>query len=143
MADLGPIPIAATPTGRARRVTTYWPFEDGIVTRQPLETCTMPIPPAWFGERPPVGTGPQPTRSLSGYVMQRDEDGNDHPLPRCVVSLFHRQTRIHVARTRTDASGFFRFEFLMPGDGAYFAVAFDPEGLPVQNSLILDRLTPE
>lgn len=75
--------------------------------------------------------------------MQRDEDGGDHPLPRCVVSLFHRQTRTHIGRTRTDDEGYFRFRDLMPGEGIYFAVAFDPDGLPVQNALILDRLTPE
>lgn len=103
----------------------------------------MAVVPPWTGTSPPIGVGPQPVHTLSGRVLQRDENNEDHPLANCVVSLFHRQTRTHIARTRTNTDGSFRFKELMPGVGIYFAVAFDPEGLPVQNALIFDRLTPE
>src|SRR5690625_3878309 len=129
VADLGA--IAGRVTVLARRETALPP------PTFPLRHCSVPpvplvsqaLVPAWTGTTPPIGVGPQPTHELSGRVMQRDEDGDDDPLPRCVVSLFHRQTRTHIARTRTDAQGYCRFTELMPGEGIYFAVAFDPEGL--------------
>ena len=78
-----------------------------------------------------------PVGSLGGYVKQ-----NGVPITACKVTLFRRADSQVVARVFTDAAGAFTFTRIPLSMGPYFAVAFDPDGDPLQNSLILDYLTP-
>jgi hypothetical protein len=77
--------------------------------------------------------------------MQRDPDGvlPDYPLQYVRVALFYRRLHTLIDIQLSDADGYVRFDNLMPGSQAYYAVAFDPEGAPMQNAVIWDRLTPE
>lgn len=60
----------------------------------------------------------------------------------CKVMLFRRADSQVVARAFTDSAGNFTFTKVPIALGPYFAVAFDPDGDPLQNALILDYLTP-
>lgn len=102
-------------------------------------TYTSVQTPPWWGQRSITST-PVPDFKIEGQVLQRDESGVDTPLYLCRVRLYYRVSGAMIATTITAADGSFRFVDLMPGAGAYYVVAFDPEGAPVQNALIYDRL---
>ena len=118
-------------------------------TFPPLETkmrsyvrITRGVPP-WWG--PSGSTTQLPTYKLRGRVMQRDPDGvlPDAPVRYARVVLFFRRLHTLVDIQLSDVDGYVQFDNLMPGGQAYYAIAFDPEGAPLQNAVIWDRLTPE
>lgn len=98
------------------------------------------LTPLWWGSRP-VGSLPMPDSYIEGHVYQRGDDDVDAPLGRCRVRLYYRPNGLLIANSITDAAGHYRFENLMPEANAYYAVAFDPDSPPAQNSLVLDRLS--
>lgn len=115
----------------------------------PMETkkaqtvkVTRGVPP-WWG--PSGSTTQLPTYKLRGRVMQRDPDGvlPDAPVQYARVVLFFRRLHTLVDIQLSDVDGYVQFDNLMPGGQAYYAIAFDPEGAPLQNAVIWDRLTPE
>lgn len=117
-------------------------FSDGRVKMFDQFCRTRGVPP-WWG---PVGSTTQlPTYKIRGRVMQRDPDGvlDDWPLANVRVALFFRRLNTLLDVKRSDANGYVQFDNLMPGNGAYYGVALDSEGAPLQNSIIWDRLTPE
>lgn len=156
MADLGAVGVAyRNPYNTARIV-----FPPEIITRVLPGGVFMPVwtrpalttrsitrmwraifTPPWWGQRP-IGTLPLPDRQIEGHVYQRDTGGNDAPINRCRVRLYYRPNGVLVANAISDAAGYFKFTDLMPDANAYYAVAFDPDGTPVQNALIYDLLTP-
>lgn len=82
------------------------------------------------------------TYELRGQVLQHiEETDEDVPLPNTRVALFFRRTYAVIDMKVSDENGYVTFENLMPGNQAYFAIAFDPEGSPMQNSILWDRLT--
>lgn len=103
---------------------------------------TRGVPP-WWG--PSGSTTQLPTYKLRGRVMQRDPDGvlPDAPIQYARVALFFRRLHALVDIQLSDVNGYVQFDNLMPGGQAYYAIAFDPEGAPLQNAVIWDRLTPE
>ena len=60
-----------------------------------------------------------------------------------LVVLFFRRLHTLVDIQLSDVDGYVQFDNLMPGGQAYYAIAFDPEGAPLQNAVIWDRLSPE
>ncbi len=98
------------------------------------------LTPPWWGGRP-IGSLPMPNSYIEGHVYQRGEDDVDVPIGRCRVRLYYRPNGALIANAITDAAGHYRFENLMPEANAYYAVAFDPDSPPAQNSLVLDRLS--
>lgn len=102
---------------------------------------TRGVPP-WWGR--PDSTTQLPTYKIRGRVMQRDPDtGIDTPLSLVRVALFFRRLHTLVDIQRSDDDGYVQFDNLMPGPQGYYAVAFDPEGAPLQNAVIYDRLSSE
>ena len=77
--------------------------------------------------------------------MQRDPNGvlPDAPVQYARVVLFFRRLHTLVDIQLSDVNGYVQFDNLMPGGQAYYAIAFDLEGAPLQNAVIWDRLTPE
>ena len=74
--------------------------------------------------------------------MQRDAvTGEDFPAPLTRVSLFYRRTNYAIDTQVSDEDGYVVFQNLMPGNQAYYGIAFDAEGSPLQNSVIWDRLS--
>lgn len=155
MADLGAVAVSYT---RYTPVRVVWPPSATVGVRSVL-VSPMRAPPArttkvatklwraiftppWWGQRP-IGTLPLPNSRIEGHVYQRDEDDVDLPVNRCRVRLYYRPNGALVANGVTDAAGHFRFLNLMPGTADYYVIAFDPDGAPVQNALIYDRLTPQ
>lgn len=63
-------------------------------------------------------------------------------LPNCLVAVYYRKTLQLVASQYSKADGTFRFDNLIQSVPDFFVVAFDPEGAPLQNAIILDKLTP-
>ncbi len=112
----------------------------------PVETKVLPqnkitrgVPP-WWG--PPNATTQLPTYELRGRVLQRDPDtGEDVPCHNIRVALFFRKLHSLVDIQLSDRDGYVHFKNLMPGNQAYYAIAFDAAGAPVQNSILWDRLT--
>lgn len=101
----------------------------------------MVFTPLWWGIRP-IGELPYPEGGVSGQVYQRTGAG-DVPLANCKVRLYYRPNGAIVGDTVTNSQGKYSFDLLMPEDGAYYAVALDPDGAPMQNGAIFDRLTPK
>jgi len=63
-------------------------------------------------------------------------------LPNCLVAVYYRKTLQLVASQYSKSDGTFRFDNLIQATPDFFVVAFDPEGAPLQNAIILDKLTP-
>ena len=103
---------------------------------------TRGVPP-WWG--PSNSTTQLPTYKLRGRVMQRDPDGvlPDEPVVNARVALYFRRLHTLIDIQRSDENGYVQFDNLMPGTQAYYAIAFDPEGAPLQNSVLWDRLSSE
>lgn len=99
--------------------------------------------PAWWG--PPGSTTQLPTYKMRGRVLQRDPDGvlPDAPVANARVALYFRRLHTLIDIQLSDEDGYVQFDNLMPGTQAYYAVAFDPEGAPLQNSVLWDRLSSE
>lgn len=112
-----------------------WP-----ATANTADTRRMIPTPTWWGSRP-IGALPVPDFKIEGHVYQRDDEGNDTPIPLCRVRLHYRTNGVAIATTTTDANGFYRFKDLMPDAASYYAVAFDPDGGVNQNAVILDKLS--
>ena len=97
--------------------------------------------PSWWG--PPVAGAPKPDHVLRGRVMQRDpETLEDTPRANIRVGLFYRRLMSLIDVQRSDSEGYVTFRNIMPGNQAYFGIAFDNADSPLQNSIIWDRLTP-
>ena len=58
------------------------------------------------------------------------------------VTLFHRRSKLPLAKTLTDSNGEFQFTTLYKNSSEYFAVAFSPTTGEAFNALIYDNLTP-
>ena len=102
---------------------------------------TRGVPP-WWG--PPGSTNVLPTYRLRGRVMQRDPDtGTDSPVMNAQVALFYRRLHTLIDIRISDEDGYVEFKNLMPGQNAYYAIAFDPDGGTVQNAVIWDLLSSE
>lgn len=101
----------------------------------------MVFTPTWWGSRP-IGTLPYPEGQISGLVYQRTDAG-DVPLANCKVRLYYRPNGAIAGETLTNSQGKYKFDTLMPENRAYYAVALDPEGAPIQNAAIFDSLTPK
>lgn len=95
--------------------------------------------PAWWGL---FDIGPLPLSEINGRVFQRDEEDEVNvPLANARVVLFTRRTYMPVDMQYSDEDGYVQFKNLMAGTQEYFAVAFDPDGAPMQNAIIWDRLS--
>lgn len=127
--------------GRVKRMLFYPLFPVSTKKVQTIRV-TRGVPP-WWG--PSGSTTQLPTYKLRGRVMQRDPDGvlPDTPVQYARVVLFFRRLHTLVDIQLSDVDGYVQFDNLMPGGQAYYAIAFDPEGAPLQNAVIWDRLTPE
>jgi len=64
------------------------------------------------------------------------------PLEDGLVRLYYRPNGILIDATRSGAAGVFSFGGLEVGIGAYYVVAFDPDGGTIYNAQILDRIAP-
>lgn len=124
-----------------------WLYEDwiGEVVAMPKlygPRVTRGVPP-WWG--PPYSTSQLPTYKLRGRVMQRDPDGiiDDYPVGNIHVALYFRKLHALIDIQRSDEDGYVQFDNLMPGNQAYYGIAFDSEFAPLQNSIIWDRLSSE
>lgn len=73
--------------------------------------------------------------NLRGVVLQ-----NTVPVAFCRVALYDRKAFSLVDASWTKTDGSFRFNNLPVGYDGFFIIAFDPDGNPMQNSVILDRL---
>lgn len=123
-------------------VAPGWEGDEGKPIRTGLTFRTRSTSPSWWGQ-PPVGTVPVlPTHEMVCQVLQRNELLEDEPLPFARVMLFWRRTHHVVGMEISDASGMVTFRNLMPAYQGYYAVAFDPEGSPIQNAKVFDLLTP-
>ena len=74
--------------------------------------------------------------NLRGVVLQ-----NTVPVALCRVGLYDRYTMALVAGALTNSDGTFRFNNQIVGYDGYFLIAFDQDGAPMQNAVILDKLT--
>jgi hypothetical protein len=101
----------------------------------PIQCVHLPTP-QWWGGDSLGGSAPPPTYELRGRVLQEDE-----PIANVRVALFFRRLNLLIAMQRSDANGYVHFKNLMPGDQQYYAIALDPAGSPLQNSIIWDRLS--
>lgn len=103
---------------------------------------TRGVPP-WWG--PSGSTTQLPTYKMRGRVLQRDPDGvlPDAPVMNARVALYFRRLHTLIDIQLSDEDGYVQFDNLMPGTQAYYAIAFDPEGAPLQNSVLWDRLSSE
>ncbi|QZI85684.1 tail fiber [Stenotrophomonas phage Summit] len=102
---------------------------------------TRGVPP-WWGSA--GSTNVLPTYRLRGRVMQRDPDtGTDSPVMNAQVALFYRRLHTLIDIRISDEDGYVEFKNLMPGQNAYYAIAFDPDGGTVQNAVIWDLLSSE
>lgn len=126
----------------ARNLPGIGPRPGAPIFAQSMKVAYSAVPSAIYGDLRPIGEAPFPLYTIAGTAFQRTESG-DVPLARCKLVLFHKKTRLPVAQVTTAADGTYTFNNLMPGVGMYFAIAFDPDSAPVQNALILDRLTAE
>ncbi|ATS92293.1 tail fiber protein [Stenotrophomonas phage vB_SmaS_DLP_5] len=113
-----------------------------LTTKKPKAVqITRGVPP-WWG--PSDSTKVLPTYRLRGRVMQRDPDtGTDYPVMNAQVALFYRKLHTLIDIKLSNAQGYVEFKNLMPGQGAYYAIAFDPDGGPIQNAVIWDQLSSE
>lgn len=161
MANLGPLPTVNSLKGSPSiqpivrltmrntmyfynaRTTPSWTGDTGRpLYLRPL-LWRMRQTPAWWGTLPPGQTPILPDYELRGRVMVRDpETLEDSPVANCRVALFFRRTNYVIDMDVSDDDGYVHFPNIMPGNQAYYAIAFDPEGSPMQNSIIWDRLTP-
>ena len=73
--------------------------------------------------------------NIRGVVLQ-----NTVPIALCEVVVYDNYTKLPLAAARTKSDGTFRFNNLILGYSKYFLVAFDPEGAPLQNAIVLDKL---
>lgn len=100
------------------------------------------LAPAWWGSKSPNADLRNPTHEIRGRVMQRNPDTQvNTPLALARVALFYRRHHTFIAGALSDADGYVVFKNLMPENQAYYAIAFDPEGAPLQNAVIWDRLS--
>ena len=119
----------------------FYDFDDVNVNYRRQFYVTRRLP-AWWGALQPGVPETLPTYELRGRVMQRDEVTlEDYPLPNTRVALFFRRTNYVIDMQVSDEDGYVHFPNIMPGSQAYYAIAFDPEGSPMQNSILWDRLT--
>lgn len=123
------------------RTTPYWSSDGAVVNRQGLYRTRQT--PAWWGALP-AGSAPiLPTYELRGRTLQYVEATDEYvPLANARVALFFRRTNYIVDLQVSDEDGYVVFPNLMPGAQSYYAIAFDPEGSPSQNSILWDRLSP-
>lgn len=124
------------------RRMAFYPVQPVTTKKVQTVKVTRGVPP-WWG--PSGSTTQLPTYKLRGRVMQRDPDGvlPDAPVQYARVVLFFRRLHTLVDIQLSDVDGYVQFDNLMPGSQAYYAIAFDPEGAPLQNAVIWDRLSPE
>lgn len=160
MADLGPLATKISNKGNptihyiviaTHRISMYgfvgytspgWAGHTGHPVTIASTTWRMRQTPAWWGTLPAGQSPVLPDYELRGRVMVRDpETLEDSPVPNCRVALFFRRTNYVVDMDVSDDDGYVHFPNIMPGSQAYYAIAFDPEGSPMQNSIIWDRLT--
>lgn len=159
MADLGPVAIRLFPDVKrntAPRQTMRntagakpawyspdWQGDRIRTFRQSMTTYrTRSTTPAWWGSLPTGEATILPAYEIRGRVMQRDAvTGEDFPAPLIRVSLFYRRTNYVIDTQVSDEDGYVVFQNLMPGNQAYYGIAFDAEGSPLQNSVIWDRLS--
>ncbi|GEM_PF-5676262 len=119
----------------------FSPGEPKAATTRSLDgTAAVILTPPWWGVRP-IGALPMPDFKIEGTVYQRDDEGNDTPVPLCRVRLHYRVNGVAIATVTTDANGRYRFSDLMPDIASYYAIAFDPDGGVNQNAVILDKLS--
>lgn len=115
-----------------------WSGNSVLLQKKTLSTkVTRLLPYSWWGLLPEGSAQLLPNYKMEGHVLQENV-----PLSNVRVALFFRRTNYLVDMKVTDSLGYFKFENLMYEPQGYYAIAFDPEGSPLQNSLIWDRLTP-
>ena len=160
MTDFGPLPTKNSLKGSpsiipsrhsAMRVSMFvfnartspgWAGDDAHPLYKTLFYRTRSTTPSWWGLLPTGSNPVLPNYKLQGRVMQRDpETLEDTPVYNARVVLFFRRTNYVVDMQVSDEDGYVTFPNIMPGDQAYYAIAFDPEGAPMQNSILWDRLS--
>lgn len=138
----GPNPSAyssyARPSARQTAVPSPRPLMGRGFVRYRVPTA-VPGTPSWAGGPRPVGAEPAAVYAVGGTVKQR-LNGVDSPLANCLVRLYARRTGMPAGAALTGLDGSFRVGNLLPETAGFFAIAFDPDGAPVQNALIFDRL---
>lgn len=128
-------PGGAVPGYQARAVMTGFPVvKRAVVTDALVAALDMPFAsankPLFYADT---------TGHYSGVITQTD---GITPVANVTVALYQRSSNEVVRRARTNALGAFRFDGLYPGSNDYYAVALDPAGGILQNSLINDRIVP-
>lgn len=114
----------------------------GILPSAPLVVAF--IEPPWFGGSGRGSVDLPQTYEIRGHVRQRtlvDDETVDVPLANARVRLYYRPTGVLIGATRAAEDGSYVFPQLPNLAQAYFAIAFDPEGAPVQNAVVFDRLS--
>lgn len=86
---------------------------------------------------------------VDGFIDGTVEDPPGSPVGAGVAIMVHwRKTGLLIARTETDANGYFSVPYLDPTvpadpqDGKYYVVCLDPTGGTLHNALIADRAVP-
>lgn len=103
-----------------------------------LRAMAQPGTPAWWGTRRP-NAEPAAIYYVAGTVRQFKDPSNT-VVPNCRVRLYARSTGNMAAAGLTKSDGTFRFDGLLPSAGGFYAVALDPDGAPLQNAVVADRL---
>lgn len=79
--------------------------------------------------------------TTTAYFMSGSTVFQNAPLPFTKVNLYDRRTGVLLRSAVTDANG--KWSFLdLYNKGGYFAAAIDPDGFPLYNSIIYDKLSP-
>ena len=131
--DHGAIGVSDRPIGRIATDTPFYGYAGTFQAAgdRPLSVLGVPT---WWG--PAGASAPLPTYELRAQVQQEGA-----PLPNVRVALFFRRLNTLIDMKVSDENGNVVFRNLMPGPQAYYMVALDPKGAPLQNSLIWDRLS--
>ncbi|QIQ65282.1 hypothetical protein 19_00032 [Pseudomonas phage Epa19] len=154
MADLGPINVTIGARVAVHDPGTVSFVRSGLTVIAIARSPTAGTPPTMVYERPvdmpdhPLWWEPQAGSgrkyawySVRGYVRQLANQ-QEVPVKNARVRLYLRSTGVMVGTAITAEDGSYEFQRLMYDSSAYYAIALDPDGEPLQNSLILDRLTP-
>ena len=139
MANLGTLAVKNTKIASIQKTDVWWSSASnnpstpgGSVSTKCVSAKVVPIE---FGALENV-LSVDISGVLSGQVL-----GGTTPIAGAEVWVFHRGTKLPVVRTTSASNGGFSVSGLGKVSGAYFAVAFGPDGTSYGAS-IFDTLTP-
>ncbi|UYA98786.1 fibronectin type III domain protein [Xanthomonas phage vB_Xar_IVIA-DoCa6] len=139
LSALGRPPMVSPYLGPARSPTNMPGWRVQYATQFYGGPQSQPGTPLWYGPPRTIGTDPMALYGVGGTVKQR-LNGVDSPLVGCLVRLYARRSGTIAGTAISGVDGSFQIDNLLPDIAGFFAIAFDPEGDPVQNAVIFDRL---